>query len=196
MKYDIPAVIFAGGKSSRMGEDKSLLPFGGYPTLSEYQYRRIEGFFDDVYLSAKTEKFDFDCKVITDRYEGASAMVALASALETLKSEWLFVLSVDAPFVDKNVIDRLLAHREAYASVIVARSPHGLEPLCALYHHSVMPATKHLLSFDNHRLTALLRSIKKVEVEFEEEEKFFNMNHPEEYRKALTLLEDISATDS
>ncbi len=33
MIQDIPLVIFAGGKSSRMGKDKALLPFGGYSTL-------------------------------------------------------------------------------------------------------------------------------------------------------------------
>ncbi|MFY4863348.1 NTP transferase domain-containing protein, partial [Aliarcobacter butzleri] len=26
--FEIPCVILSGGKSSRMGEDKSLLPFG------------------------------------------------------------------------------------------------------------------------------------------------------------------------
>jgi len=40
VKFDT-AIIFAGGKSSRMGRDKALLPFGGYDTLTEYQYRRL-----------------------------------------------------------------------------------------------------------------------------------------------------------
>ncbi|MDP1784432.1 MAG: NTP transferase domain-containing protein, partial [Sulfuricurvum sp.] len=41
MLFDLPCILFAGGKSSRMGSDKSLLPFGGYPTLAQYQYERL-----------------------------------------------------------------------------------------------------------------------------------------------------------
>jgi molybdopterin-guanine dinucleotide biosynthesis protein A len=43
-------VIFAGGKSSRMGEDKSLLPFGTFSSLAEYQYNRLSNIFDIVYI--------------------------------------------------------------------------------------------------------------------------------------------------
>lgn len=188
MKYKVPAVIFAGGKSSRMGEDKSLLPFAGYNSLSEYQYSRLNKLFESVYLSAKSNKFDFDCEVIEDRYDESSPLVALVSAFETLKCEWLFVLSVDVPFVDKTVIDELISHQDAYASAIVAKSPNGSEPLCALYHHSIMPVAKNLLSMDNHRMSALLRSVKKIEVEFEKEEMFLNLNKKEEYERALRLL--------
>lgn len=42
MLLDIPCVIFAGGKSSRMGEDKALLPFGNFKTLTQYQLTRLQ----------------------------------------------------------------------------------------------------------------------------------------------------------
>ena len=60
------AVIFAGGKSSRMGEDKALLPFSNYPTLTEFQHDKLSTLFDDVYISAKQNNFDFECRVIQD----------------------------------------------------------------------------------------------------------------------------------
>ena len=59
MKRSVSAVIFAGGKSSRMGEDKSLLPFGTYTTLAEYQHAKLSKLFYKVYLSAKKNKFIF-----------------------------------------------------------------------------------------------------------------------------------------
>jgi len=43
--FDIPCVILCGGKSSRMGEDKALLPFGEYSTLVQYQYERLQSVF-------------------------------------------------------------------------------------------------------------------------------------------------------
>jgi len=59
VKFDT-AIIFAGGKSSRMGRDKALLPFGGYDTLTEYQYRRLSKIFNRVYISTKNDKFNFN----------------------------------------------------------------------------------------------------------------------------------------
>ena len=50
-------VILAGGKSSRMGQDKTLLPFGGFVTLTHYQVAKFSKVFDEVFVSSKFEKF-------------------------------------------------------------------------------------------------------------------------------------------
>jgi len=50
---DIACVILAGGKSSRMGEDKALLPFGYSPTLTQYQLKKFQDYFKDLYISTK-----------------------------------------------------------------------------------------------------------------------------------------------
>ncbi|HGZ69822.1 MAG TPA: molybdenum cofactor guanylyltransferase, partial [Nitratifractor sp.] len=77
------AVILAGGKSSRMGSDKALLPFGGYPTLAEYQYRRLSILFENVYISTKEDKFDFEAPLILDKEKSSSPLLAAASIFET-----------------------------------------------------------------------------------------------------------------
>jgi len=62
--FDLPCILFAGGKSSRMGEDKSLLPFGGYSSLAQFQYVRLSKLFTHVSISTKTaDKFDFTANV-------------------------------------------------------------------------------------------------------------------------------------
>ena len=68
MPYKMPAVLFAGGRSSRMGQDKALLPFAGFKTLSEYQYRRLSEIFEKVYISSKEDKFDFQADILFDTY--------------------------------------------------------------------------------------------------------------------------------
>jgi len=65
--FQIPCVIFAGGKSSRMGEDKSLLPFGSFSTLTEFQLNRLQKMFKNIYISCKkSSKFDFNADFIED----------------------------------------------------------------------------------------------------------------------------------
>jgi len=179
------AVIFAGGKSSRMGEDKALLPFADYPTLTEFQQDKLSALFDKVYLSAKENKFDFDCMVIEDNYTENSPLVGLISVFETLKAEEIFILSVDAPFVNKETIEKILKHNESKFDVIVAQSPSGVQPLCGLYKRSLLPLAYTQLEKGNHRLSDLLRLANTLFVEFDEDGPFTNLNHPGEYQQAL-----------
>lgn len=183
------AVIFAGGKSSRMGEDKALLPFSNYPTLTEFQQAKLSTLFDEVYISAKENKFDFDCRVIKDKYTENSPLVGLISVFETLKAEEVFILSVDAPFVNKETIEKLLEHNQSRLDVIVAQSPSGVQPLCGLYKRSILPLAYMQLEKENHRLGDLLRLANTLFVEFEEDSPFTNLNRPEEYQQALKTFE-------
>lgn len=185
------AVIFAGGKSSRMGEDKSLLPFGNYPTLTEFQQVKLNTLFDKVYISAKEHKFDFDCMVIEDNYTESSPLVGIISIFETLKVEEVFILSVDAPFVNKETIQRLLDHNQRSLDVIVAQSPSGVQPLCGLYKRSILPLAYAQLEKGKHRLGDLLNLANALFVKFDEDAPFTNLNHPEEYQKALRNFENL-----
>jgi molybdopterin-guanine dinucleotide biosynthesis protein A len=184
------AVIFAGGKSSRMGEDKALLPFGKYNSLAEFQQHKLSTLFEKVYISAKEDKFDFDCMVIEDNYTESSPLLGIISIFETLVVEEAFILSVDAPFVDKETIQRILEHNQTFLDVIVAQSPSGVQPLCGLYKRSILPLAYLQLEKGNHRLGDLLRLANTLFVKFDEDTPFTNLNHPEEYQKALRTFED------
>ncbi len=183
------AVIFAGGKSSRMGKDKALLPFGAYATLSEFQYKKLSDLFDKVYLSSKENKFDFNCLVITDNYIDNSPLVGIISIFEMIEVEEVFILSVDAPFVGEAVIEALYKEERENFDVVVAQSPNGTQPLCALYKRTILPLAYSQLDKGNHKLLNLLSLAKTLYVPFKEEQPFSNLNHPDEYLKALKTFE-------
>jgi len=180
------AVIFAGGKSSRMGRDKALLPFEGYGTLAEYQYRRLLPLFDRVSLSAKGDKFPFDApRIYDDDPEISSPMIALASVLKQARYDVVFVLSVDMPFVDAPLINRLYeAHKDhPDARMILAASSRGAEPLCALYHRELLPQITARLARGEHRMQTLVQETESVEVVCDREVVFTNLNTPADYDK-------------
>lgn len=185
MKEYTYATIFAGGKSSRMGEDKALLPFGNYPTLTEFQYHKLSPLFQKVYVSAKDNKFNFDCSVIKDTHKESSPLVGIISIFETLNAEEIFILSVDAPFVDRETIEKLLSHNSHYRDAIVAQSPSGTQPLCGLYKRSILPLAYAQLEKNNHRLGDLLRFANTLFVQFDEDRPFTNLNNSQEYQEAL-----------
>jgi len=187
MKFNIPAVLFAGGQSSRMGKDKTLLPFPGYRSLSEFQYVRLGKLFKTVYVSAKNNKFDFQAELIEDRYEVSSPLVGIISVFENLDADEVFVLSVDAPFVDEKVIKELMRNREDHDAVI-ARTESGKQPLCGIYKRSVLPIAQENFKADDHRIGNLLRRVNTKFVFFEDDTAFSNLNHPHEYEEALERI--------
>ena len=185
------AVIFAGGKSSRMQEDKALLPFSSYSSLAEYQYRRLMVLFKEVYISSKSNKFDFDVNIILDNYDSSSPLVALISVFETLDVDEIFVLSVDAPFISEEIIDKLYREAKKSSDIIVAVSQNGIEPLCAIYRRTVSSKAKEFLKEDNHRLKALLSEVNTQEVKIDKPQAFMNLNRPSEYLEAKKLVESV-----
>ncbi len=189
--FPLTCVIFAGGKSSRMGQDKSLLPFGGCTTLAEYQHLRLSPLFKRTLISAKErDKFDFDADVIPDIVEtGIYAPTAgFVSAFEHLDDERIFVLSVDTPFVTAEEIESLLANDSNTLDAVIAKTASGSHPMCGIYHRSLLTSFKRMLDNDNHRLGQLLKEAKTCFVSFDNEAAFANLNHPHEYEAALKVL--------
>lgn len=188
MKPYNTAVIFAGGKSSRMGKDKALLPFGQYASLTAFQYEKLQHLFKTVYISTKEEKFDFDAKILKDCYKESSPLVGLLSIFETLNVEEVFVLSVDAPFVDAETIKKIMQIDISEYDAVVAKSPSGIQPLCGRYKKSILPLLKKHLKEEKHKLQHLLHTAKTYLLHFEDDSVFTNINHPEEYEEALKRI--------
>jgi molybdopterin-guanine dinucleotide biosynthesis protein A len=184
---EIDAVVLAGGRSRRMGRDKALLPFGGYSTLAEYQYRRLLPLFRRVWISTKEPKFDFEAPLILDRESVSSPMVALAAILQSIDGAGALLLGVDMPFIPPELLGALTERFDSRKpGIILARSPRGPEPLCAIYPKRILPLVREKIDEKNHRLQNLLREEAVEIVDWEDPEAFRNLNHPEEYRRAIS----------
>jgi len=192
MISSLPCVIFAGGKSSRMGEDKALLPFGTHATLTEYQLHKLSQIFSHLFISCKSsDKFDFDANFIEDtitkNYAPTAAFLAI---FEQLQCERFFAISVDAPFIDKTIIQKLMEEDKKEFDATIAKSPNGIEPLCGIYHKSLYPHFQKMQKNNEHRLTQLLLQSNTHFVNFDEKRAFLNLNRPGDYKEALQLLKN------
>ena len=189
MKKLDTAVIFAGGKSVRMGENKALLPFCNHSSLAGYQYNRLSKIFNQVYISTKSNNFNFNPKIVKDRYEVYSPLVALLSIFESLNREEIFILAVDMPFVNEMIIKTLYGVLTSQDDIAVAISPKGIEPLCGVYRSQrVIMEAKRILKQNNHRVTTLLYNSNTKYVRFKSENDFLNLNTPSDYQKAIRLV--------
>lgn len=192
--HPIACVLFAGGKSSRMGKNKALLPFAGKASLAEYQYERLKTIFERVYLSVKDKTlFDhIDAEVIEDEigkevYAPTAGFVNIFTRLKT--DNMLFAMSVDTPFVDEAIINTCIASADNNYDAIIIRTPSGIHPLCGLYSRSLESALVSMLHEGDHKLSRLLEKSKVHYIDIDDEDPLLNMNTPEDYEKALKLLE-------
>jgi molybdopterin-guanine dinucleotide biosynthesis protein A len=182
----IPCVILSGGKSSRMGKDKSLLPFGGYSSMIEYQYKRLKPFFKNTYISSKTNKFNFDADIIYDDNDIYSPMVALKSILEHLQDEEkIFIITVDTPVVSIDTIDMIIKNSDLYDATI-AKSPTKTHNLCGVFTHKLLKEITQMLVNDIHKINYLLKNSNVNYVIFDGDDEFININEPYEYEKLLS----------
>ena len=136
---DLPLVVVAGGRSSRMGSDKALLPFGLFPTLTQFQLDKHKNNFSSLHVSCKTkDKFDFYANFIEDtkEFDEYSPLIALYSILKEFKTP-VCILSVDTPFVTLDVYEKLFKCKEDF-DVVIAKSPFGSHQLCAIDRKSVV----------------------------------------------------------
>ncbi|WP_457745107.1 molybdenum cofactor guanylyltransferase MobA [Sulfurimonas sp.] len=189
--FNIPCVIFAGGKSSRMGEDKALLPFANFTTLTEYQYNRLSKIFKNVYISCKEKsKFDFEAHFIEDNsaFDIFAPTIGFYTAFASLKIDKFFALSVDTPFVTEKEIAQLINIDNINYDATIAKTVKGIQPLCGIYHHSLSPSFKMMLEENNHKLGFLLKNSNTKYVYFSQTQPFLNLNHPHEYKEALNII--------
>ncbi len=182
---NIPCVILSGGKSSRMGEDKALLSFQNENTLIEYQYKKLSQIFQNVYISSKIDKFDFPCKIIYDENEIYSPMIAIKSILENLDEEKVFLITVDAPFIEKETIFELIKYSSNNQfDVTICKDLNKTHNLIGLFCKNILKQIDSMLEEDNHKINTLLtQKIKSQIIPFEEGRQFININTKEDYHK-------------
>ena len=188
---DIPCVIFAGGRSSRMGEDKSLLPFGTSATLTEFQHTRLSKIFKTVYISCKNrDKFSFDANFIEDSKTDATFVptAGFIATFKTLQVDAFFAISVDAPFINARIITRLTQEDAKEYDATIAMTQEGVQPLCGIYHRSLEKEFCQMQKEQRHKLRFLLKNSNTNFVAFKDATPFLNINHPSEYQEALRLL--------
>jgi molybdopterin-guanine dinucleotide biosynthesis protein A len=106
MKFS--AAILTGGLGSRMnGVNKPELIIGNKSIISR-QIEIIKQIFDEILICGKTSESFNNLPVYPDIYQGIGPVSGIYSALKYSKNPYLFILSGDMPFIDKNLITEMI----------------------------------------------------------------------------------------
>ena len=179
---DIPCVILAGGKSSRMKEDKCFLAFKN-TTLIKYQYDRLSKIFSNVYISSKTNKFDFDCELILEDNNIFSPMVALQTILQ--KHQEVFIISVDTTNISTSSIEKLIYNSNNFDITIPKTKDNKTHNLCGVFKSSINTKIDEMIKENNHKIGYLIKSVNSNIVDGFSDNEFVNLNTKDDYSRLL-----------
>lgn len=177
--------LLCGGRSSRMGRDKSLLLLDGEPLVSR-GLRTLREVCIEVAIAGAVEDLSRFGKVIPDDVTDCGPLGGIVSAMEQSSLEWNLFLPVDSPFVPVIALKRLLLEAVGSSWVCVMARVAGIsQPLCAVYSRKALPVLCEELAAGRWKVTRAIGAAGPCKVvDFEEESWFRNLNTPEEFAAA------------
>ncbi|QNM85438.1 NTP transferase domain-containing protein [Polaribacter pectinis] len=186
----IKGLVLVGGKSTRMGKDKSELNYFGKPQ-KEHAKELLENNNFETYYSVQTESSVISSEVeksqneIPDVFLNLGPFGGICSAFQKdPNSAWL-VLATDVPFVNDEVIQQLLKHRNPskVATAIKGKNKEFVEPLITIYEPK---AYSILLQYLAQGYSCPRKMLINSDVEIVEIDDSFirNVNTPEEFENA------------
>jgi molybdopterin-guanine dinucleotide biosynthesis protein A len=211
--------ILVGGASSRFGRDKALVEFNGTTMIERMRSLLTRICMPEIYLVGNPQKYSrFGVQCIPDQWPGEGPLGGILTALIHTKTRRQtriacagisfaskpknnFILSCDMPFLTEEWMAELFRRSlGTKAQVIVPRSEHGLEPMCACWRTATLPAVEEQFKHGVRRVTEAMRRLpmevldESVWKRFDKDNRlFWNMNTPADYEEARRILEPAEA---
>lgn len=189
-------LVVCGGKSSRMGTDKSLLEYYNLPQ-KYYLYNLLEPLCDKVFISCNPQQAkgnDGLYKTIIDeeKYSNIGPMAALLSAYHKYPDVSFLVVGCDYPFINLKDLKKLIENRKDETLSVCYYNPETEfeEPLLAVYENDCFPELLKNFEQGNYSLRHFLKSIHSKKIIPESLESLISVDTDEQYRAAILALKN------
>jgi len=207
MYSDITCIILSGGKSTRMGINKSFMKLAD-DTIIDRLVNLCKSIFSDILIiTNEPELYQFHgLQVYTDIYQNIGPIGGIHSGLVNSSTNTNFVISCDIPLINKQTIEFIVD----YPSDKMIKVPFAdgfLQQLCGIYKKDCLPFIETLISNSKDEETrdkeqnrrkckvqqlvnSLDSTIIKIESEFSDyiPDTFLNMNKPEDYNRIKKIM--------
>lgn len=189
-------IILAGGKSSRMGQNKALLPIRG-KTVIEHITSELAQVTDRLLIVTNSfADYQFlKIPMVEDHWKEKGPLAGIQAGLQASDTDENLVVACDMPFISTTLATYLfdqLADDDVEA--VVPNLDGQLHPLFAVYRKRVAEVVGEALQKDELRIRLLFNNINtRLVTEADLQSNgilyqpldVFNMNHPEEYEQAV-----------
>jgi molybdopterin-guanine dinucleotide biosynthesis protein A len=193
--------IMAGGKSSRMGTDKSFVELHGKPMI-EHLIEQISNLNQAETLLITNRPNDYShlgLPMVSDVFPDSGSLGGIYTAIYNCKNPDILVIACDMPFVKSNFLQYMLDCRteeNGPYDVIVPRVNDYPEGLHAIYSKQCLAPIKKSIAMDRLKVIGFYD---EVRVRYLDEAEyhpfdpnglsFFNVNTPEQLAEAERLTQ-------
>lgn len=155
------AIVLAGGKSERMGEDKALLPYAGMTLLEHVVSSLLLVVSDIIVVTDMPNKYAIPCaRVVTDTFPGFGPVGGLLTGLTQAGGGSHLVVACDMPALQTPVLQLLLKAATSEWDAVVPEIGGLAEPLHAVYNHTATPKLLRFLENGGRTAREALDSLK------------------------------------
>jgi molybdenum cofactor guanylyltransferase len=202
MYNDVTGIILSGGKSSRMGTNKSLLKLGN-ETVIEIIHKVLSELFPRVIIITNdiiTYEF-INCEKFGDIKLGYGPLSGIHSGLINSKTDKNFIISCDVPLISKKIIEFIVDYPGDH-DIVVPFADNHIQTLCGMYHKNILNEIESIFLSNSEikscKVKYLLDKTRSKIIEIEKElpdfdkNTFMNMNNMVQY----LLVQYISETRS
>lgn len=179
------AIILAGGKSSRMGQNKADLIIHGRSFVSILTDKLGRLGIQDIMLSGYSGQVN-GARNIADIFPGKGPLSGIHAGLCAARQEHVLVLAVDMPLIPETFLERLLTCHDHGITVAICKG--RVQPLVAVVDRGLSGECEMLLAEERLYVMALYDKAGYQTVPFTGEELLIRgCNTPEEYEAILRM---------
>jgi molybdopterin-guanine dinucleotide biosynthesis protein A len=187
----VSGFVLAGGKSTRMGQDKAQLQLNGR-SLLEHALTGLRAVCRDVAILGSYELYGKLAPVYEDIFPGCGPLGGIHTALSHSQTQYNLIIAVDTPFLMPDFLSYLAERAVAGSAVVTTPEINAYtQPLCTVYSLAFLPIAERALQSGNYKITPLFpreRTLVIREAELRQfafsAEMFENLNTPEDMERA------------
>lgn len=156
--------VLAGGRSSRMGLTKALLPWHGR-TLIEHIAGQVRQAAGNVTTVGGEAVEGVVC--LPDRHPGFGPVGGIATALASGSAPWNLIVACDMPGLTAVFLEGLIAAAFGHGNcqaVIPVTPDRRIHPLCAAYHRSAGTVINHAVALGRAKLTDVVAELRCIHI--------------------------------
>ena len=196
---NILAVVLAGGKSKRFGEDKNQIKLGD-KTLLEHVLSKINNKFEEILIVSSHNleiKKSENITIIPDCFDDFGPLAGVLSSMKWIKEnqkqyKWVATFPSDTPFFEISIIEEYKKRiNKNDSSLYFIKSNNKRHNIFGLWSIDLLNVLEDDLKNNNFRKVekwADKIGVKTIDIEVNEFDPFFNINTKEDFEKAKEIL--------
>ena len=197
---NILGTVLAGGKSQRFGEDKSQVKLDGKLLIDHILNEIINEFKEILIVSNNQINFKHSDKIsmVSDLKKEQGPLGGVLSAMKWVKEsnkdyKWISTFPVDTPFFKKEILQNFLSEINLEeGKLFFIKSNNTRHNIFGVWSIDLMDKLEEDLNNGERKVELWANSVgvKVIDMEFLNEDPFFNINSKEDLEKARKIKND------